>query len=171
MFKHTVKYTGFDNVEHTEDLYFHMMVPDFADLEFNPTFDGSLSEFIKETMRSGEGEKIYTIFKMLVVNSYGRRSADMTRFDKKAEWTEQFLNSLAWEQFFLWLTDDKTGHKNAEAFWNGIFPETLRDKVVEIEGEDGRAKKSLRNMSREELEAAFLAKTSPEAKVIEGSAS
>lgn len=156
MFKHTVTYVDFNNKPHTEDIYFHMMVPEFADLEFNPTFDGSLSEYIKQTMRTSEGQKIFILFKMLVVNSYGRRTEDGARFIKKPEYSEEFLNSLAWEQFFLWLTDDP---KNAEAFWNGIFPEAMRDKVESLEGEQtALGKKNVSDLSREELEALFLAK-------------
>lgn len=152
MFKTTVTYLDFNDKPHVEDLYFHMMVPEWVDLEFNTEFDGSLSDYIKEAMKSGDGQKIYTFFKMMVVNSYGRRSEDGSEFIKKPEFSEKFLNSPAWEQFFLWLTDDTNGHKNAEAYWNGILPEAMRDKVKELEEAQGVAeKKDLKDMSKEEL--------------------
>ena len=151
MFKRTVTYHDFNNKPHVEDLYFHMMTPEWADLEFNPTFDGSLSTYIKSAMTSGEGEKVYTFFKMMVVNSYGRRSEDGAEFIKKPEFTERFLNSPAWEQFFLWLTDDP---KNAEQFWNGIFPEALKDKVEALEASQSGNKK-IQDMSKEELLALY----------------
>lgn len=147
MFKHHVTYRDFNNKPHNEDLYFHMMAPELADLEFNTTFDGSLSTYIKDAMTSGEGLKIYTFFKMLVVNSYGRRSEDGADFIKRPEFTEKFLNSPAWEQFFLWLTDDPN---NAELYWNGIFPEALKNKVNELEAARTSSKR-LQDMSKEEL--------------------
>jgi hypothetical protein len=147
VFNHPVTYHDFNGQPHNEELFFNMMTPEMADLEFNPMFEGSLAEYIKTAMKSGEGQKIYTFFKMLVVNSYGRRSEDGARFLKKAEWTEEFLNSPAWEQFFLWLTDDP---KNAEKFWNGIFPEAIKGRVGELESVQTGAKK-LQDMSKEEL--------------------
>lgn len=147
MFRHPVTYIDFNGKPHNEDLYFNMMAPEMADLEFNPTFDGSLASYVKDAMTSGEGQKIYTFFKMMVVNSYGRRSEDGADFIKKPEFTEKFLNSPAWEQFFLWLTDDP---KNAETYWNGIFPEALKDKLDAIEASQPGGKK-LQDMTREEL--------------------
>lgn len=169
MFKHSVVYVDYNGVPHNEDLYFHMMVPEFVDLEYNPSFDTSLSDYIKQEMGSGENRKVYTVFKLLVVNSYGRRSADGANFSKKAEWTEEFLNSQAWEQFFLWLTEGTEG-KNGQIFFNEIFPQSMRDQIAEKEKAQAEAtgnsvavqqaapKKTMSQMSREELEAAFLAK-------------
>lgn len=157
MFTTSVTYVDFNDKPHNEKLYFHMMVPEYADLQFNPTFDGSLSDYIKEAMLSGEGQKIYTFFKMMVVNAYGRRSEDGANFRKNPQWTEDFLNSRAWEQFFLWLTDDP---KNAEAFWNGIFPEAMREKVESIEGEKSIEKKKLTELTQAELVELLQKKTS-----------
>lgn len=146
MFSRTVTYNNFNEVEVQEDLYFNMLVPEFADLEFNPTFEGSLSDYIKTAMENGDGQKVYTFFKLMIVNSYGRRTADGSEFHKKAEWTEKFLNSRAYEEFFLWLVGDP---KNAEKFWHGIVPQKLIDKVEELEANS--SKKKLKDLSREEL--------------------
>lgn len=169
MFKTTVQFKDFNDNNVTEDLYFHMLAPEFADLQFNPTTGGDLSKYIKEAMRSGDGQKIYTFFKLLVVNSYGRRSEDGSKFIKKAEFSEEFLNSRAWEQLFLWLTDDP---KNAESFWNGIFPEAMRDKVRELEEKQGAAKKELRELTKEDLVKMLQEKTAGgSVQVIDSSAS
>lgn len=159
MFKHSVVYTDFNGTPHNEDLYFHMMVPELADFEFNMSFDTSLSDYIKEGFGSNDGRKVHTVFKLLVVNSYGRRSEDGSKFSKKPEWTQEFLESPAWEQFFLWLTDTPDG-KNGQAFFNGIFPEAMQAQVEEmrkkqeaVSGTPAPAKPNLSNMTREELEA------------------
>lgn len=169
MFKKTVVYKDFNEKEHTEDLYFHLMSPEIADLQFNVTFEsaGGLSDYIREAMKSGDGQKVYTFFKLMIVNSYGRRSDDGSRFIKKTDFTEDFLNSNAYEAFFMWLLENP---KNAESFWTGIMPDSLKEKVAEIEQDN--PKKALRDMTREELEAAFLAKLGAgnHAKVIDTSA-
>lgn len=149
MFTIQVAYEDLNGKKHNEQLYFHMMVPEWADLEFNATFDGSMSDYVKDAMQSGEGAKIYTLFKMLVANSYGRRTEDGAFFQKDPKWTEEFLNRPGWEQFFLWLTDDP---KNAQKFWEGIFPAAMQEKVAELEKAQGKTKeKRLSELTKEEL--------------------
>ncbi len=151
MFTTTVTYKDFNDKSHTEKLYFHMMAPEFADLEFNPTFEGGLGDYVRSAMKSGDGQKVYTFFKLMIVNSYGRRSDDGARFSKNSEWTEEFLNSNAYEEFFMWLISDAN---NAEQFWNGIVPEKLREKVEEISGsQTGNENKRIQDLSKEELVA------------------
>lgn len=152
MFSKVVQYEDHNGNAREESLHFHIMAPEFVDLEFNPTFEGGLGNYVQEAMRSGDGQKVYTFFKLLIVNSYGRRSADGAEFDKDPAWTEKFLNSLAYESFFLWLVDDP---KNAETFFNGIMPKKLLEKAKEAQLE---SKKDPRSMSLEELQAAYQAK-------------
>lgn len=153
MYKKTVTYKDFNNDEHTEDLYFNIMAPEMADLEFNPTFEeeGGLGEYVKIAMSTGEGRKVYTFFKLMIVNSYGRRSADGATFAKNEKFTEEFLNSRAYEEFFMWLVEDP---KNAEGFWNGIMPEKLIEHAAAVENKQPAGKKrKISEMTRDELVA------------------
>lgn len=149
MFKTTVKYKDFNDKPHVEDLYFHMMAPEFADLQFNTSFDshGGMSDFIRHAMQAGDGQKIYTFFKLMIVNSYGRRSEDGSEFVKSPAFTEKFLNSRAYEEFFMWLITDP---QNAEKYWNGIIPEKLAEQAAQIQDANA-GKKALTDMTREEL--------------------
>lgn len=161
MFKHSVTYVDFNGAPHNEDLYFNLMTPEIADLEFNPMFGGSLGDYIREGMKSGQGQRIYTVFKMLVVNSYGRRSEDGARFSKKPEWTEEFLNSPAWEQFFLWLTEKEDG-SNGQAFYTGIVPPALQAQAeVMAKQSSASGQKSLTELSQAELIALLEKKQLP----------
>lgn len=145
MFKTTVTYKDFNDKQHTEDLYFHIMTPELADLNFNAEFDDDMGVYIREAMTSGNMRKIYVLFKLLIVNSYGRRSEDGSKFTKNQEWTEEFLNSRAYEEFFVKLIEDA---KFAESFWKGIMPERLLEQSAEIEAE---TKKKPIDMSKDEL--------------------
>lgn len=150
MFKHTVTYNDFNGVQHVEDLYFHIMVPEFADLQFNPNFDGDMAEYIKEAMRSDEAQKVYTFFKLMIVNSYGRRVENGAEFYKKSEWTERFLNSLAYEEFFIWLIVDPN---NGADFFNALVPPRMVEMIAAAE-EKKPAEEKLKkpqDMTKEEL--------------------
>lgn len=155
MFVKEITYKDFNDKPHTEKLHFHMMAPEMADLEFNTVFEtgpdgkGGLGDYVREAMNSGDGRKVYTFFKMMIVNAYGLRSEDGSRFSKKPEFTEAFLNSRAYEEFFMWLVGDP---KNAEAFWLGIMPERLAEIADQLENDsEGKPKKHIKDMSREEL--------------------
>lgn len=149
MFKHTARYTNFDGEKKNEDIYFHISTPEMADLEFNPTFeeDGGLGDYVKKAMTSGDNRKVYTFFKLMMANSYGRRTDD-GEFMKKPEWTEKFLNSLAYEDFFIWLMSSP---KNAEKFWNAIMPERMNELTAAVAEAGGISKKNINELSREDL--------------------
>jgi hypothetical protein len=64
------------------------------------------------------------------------------------------MQTRAYEEFFLWLVLDP---KNAEKFWLGIMPERLAQQAEEME-KASTGKKSLAEMSKEELVALMQAK-------------
>jgi hypothetical protein len=163
VFKYVANYKDFNGKAHTEELYFHLMVPEFVDLQFNPMFDGDMGEYIKETMRTSEGQKIYVFFKLLMVNSYGRRTEDGAGFTKSEAWTNEFINSLAYEDFFVWIISNP---KNAEGFYQGIMPEKMDQVmalVAEQQAQTGEVKKNVRDLSHEELVKLYEAKVSGKA--------
>lgn len=153
MFKHTVTYKDFNGGEHVEDLYFHLSTPDMLDLQFNPQVDGDLDKFIQAGIKSGEGQKLWLIFKLLVANSYGRRSSDGATFSKKPEYTEEFFNSPAFEKFIEWLLLDSPDGKHGKEFYNAIMPERLQGASLEQiqQQESDQPKKKLTELSREDL--------------------
>lgn len=169
MFKHTVKYSDFNGKTVVEDLYFHLSTPEMLDLQFNPMVDGDFDKFIKNGVSSREGRKLWTIFKLLIVNSYGRRSEDGSRFVKKEEFTEEFLNSPAFEKFFEWLLLDSPDGKHGKEFYNAIMPERIRGDLADLEKTaESEGKKKLSEMSHEELQKLYLEAIRNKPKGIEG---
>ena len=150
MFSKDITFEDFNGVPRSERFYFNMMVPEIADLNFDARVGKDLSSFMKDTVKSNDGERIYTFFKLLVICSYGRRSEDGAAFRKKSEWTEDFLASKAWEQLFLWLSDPNQGDKNLGAFWTGIFPPELMARAEALEGINNTGK-PVEELSKEEL--------------------
>lgn len=157
VFKYTAHYTDFNGKDCVKDLYFHMMAPEMVDLEFNPMVNGSMSDFVKNAFKENDGAKIYVFSKLMIVNSYGKRSDDGSSFIKKPEYTEEFINSPAYEAFFLWLTLEDPSGGHMQKFWEGIVPDRVMKQVQELEAaaEKQPDKKTIQDMTKEEIVALF----------------
>lgn len=146
MYERKVRFKDFNGNDHVETLYFHLFGPDIAELGFDPVFrfkfKRGFGAYIDEIGRSGGQAKIFALYKLLVVSSYGRRSEDGDRIFKKTEFTTDFLSSQPYEEFIAWLLNDT---KNAEEFWNGIVPEWLAKRFVSTN-------RQLLDLSTDELE-------------------
>ena len=121
-----IKYTDFNGVEREEEFMFNLTEAEITEMEL--TTDGGLSDSIKKIISAQDTPEIIKTFKMLLLKSYGEKSADGRRFIKSEELTEAFTQTNAYSQFFMELaTDDKA----AIAFINGIIPDSMRERVVE----------------------------------------
>ena len=121
-----IKYTDFNGVEREEEFMFNLTEAEITEMEL--TTDGGLSDSIKKIISAQNTPEIIKTFKMLLLKSYGEKSADGRRFIKSEELTEAFTQTNAYSQLFMELaTDDKA----AIAFINGIIPDSMRERVAE----------------------------------------
>ena len=121
-----IKYTDFNGAEREEEFMFNLTEAEITEMEL--TTDGGLSDSIKKIISAQDTPEIIKTFKMLLLKSYGEKSADGRRFIKSEELTEAFTQTNAYSQFFMELaTDDKA----AIAFINGIIPDSMRERVAE----------------------------------------
>ena len=121
-----IKYTDFNGVEREEEFMFNLTEAEITEMEL--TTDGGLSDLIKKIISAQDTPEIIKTFKMLLLKSYGEKSADGRRFIKSEELTEAFTQTNAYSQLFMKLaTDDKA----AIAFINGIIPDSMRERVAE----------------------------------------
>ena len=121
-----IKYTDFNGVEREEEFMFNLTEAEITEMELMT--DGGLSDSIKKIISAQDTPEIIKTFKMLLLKSYGEKSADGRRFIKSEELTEAFTQTNAYSQLFMELaTDDKA----AIAFINGIIPESMRERVAE----------------------------------------
>lgn len=122
-----IKYTDFNGVEREEEFMFNLTEAEIAEMEL--TTDGGLSDSINKIVSAQDIPEIIKTFKMLLLKSYGEKSADGRRFIKSEELTEAFTQTNAYSQLFMELaTDDKAG----VAFINGIIPDSMRERVAEV---------------------------------------
>ena len=125
-----IKYTDFNGLEREEEFMFNLTEAEITEMEL--TTDGGLSDSIKKIIAAQDTPEIIKVFKMLLLKSYGEKSADGRRFVKSDKLSEEFSQTNAYSQLFMKLaTDDKA----AVAFINGIIPESMRERVAENDSE------------------------------------
>ena len=121
-----IKYTDFNGLEREEEFMFNLTEAEITEMEL--TTDGGLSDSIKKIIAAQDTPQIIKVFKMLLLKSYGEKSADGRRFVKSEKLSEEFAQTNAYSQLFMKLaTDDKA----AVAFINGIMPDSMQEKAAE----------------------------------------
>ena len=121
-----IKYVDFNGVEREEEFMFNLTEAEITEMEL--TKDGGLSDSIKKIIAAQDTPQIIETFKMLLLKSYGQKSADGRRFIKSEELSKEFTQTNAYSQLFMELAYDD---KAAVAFINGIIPESMRERVAE----------------------------------------
>lgn len=124
MLKKTITYTDYNDNERTEDFYFNISKAELTEMELSTV--GGLTELIEKIVNTQDGPKLVKIFKDLVLNAYGEKSADGKRFVKTEEIRNAFAQTEAYSELFMELATDANA---ASAFINGIMPKDL-DKTV-----------------------------------------
>ena len=120
-----IKYTDFNGLEREEEFMFNLTEAEITEMEL--TTDGGLSDSIKKIIAAQDTPQIIKVFKMLLLKSYGEKSADGRRFVKSDKLSEEFAQTNAYSQLFMKLaTDDKA----AVAFINGIIPDSMQEKAT-----------------------------------------
>lgn len=99
MYKKTITYTDFNGTERTEDFYFHMTQAEILKMEYSQ--EGGMTNVIQKIIETEETTKLLPLFETVVRMSYGKRSVDGRHFEKKPEYTDQFLASEAYSNMFI----------------------------------------------------------------------
>lgn len=120
MLKKTVTYTDYNGVERTEDFYFNLSKAEVAEMELS--VDGGLSQMLENIVKSKDNKQIISMFKDIVLKSYGEKSMDGKRFVKSDELREAFSQTEAYSEIFIELA---LNEQTAAEFVNGILPANL----------------------------------------------
>lgn len=125
MFKDTVTYVDFDGNERTEDLYFNLTKAEVVILE--NSVSGGLQRRLEAIVKSNDNVQIIENFVEIIKKSYGIKSDDGKRFIKSDEISEEFMQTGAYEEFFMKLISDE---EYAAKFINGIAPSGISDADI-----------------------------------------
>ena len=140
MLKKTVTYEDFDGNQRTEYLYFNLTrteATEFA-LELPDNVTNSITEndtdeqVAKNFVEQIGGKGVFEFIKKLVLKS---KSLDGRRFIKKPELTEEFSQTLAYDQFIMDLMQNEVA---AAEFVNAVIPASLAEKVQTMRGNNAQ---------------------------------
>lgn len=126
MLKKTITYTDYNGVDRTEDFYFNFTKAELTEMDLGTT--GGMSEMIKNIIASKDVPTLIKLFKKLVLDAYGEKSADGKRFIKSPELSTAFSQTEAYSQLFMELATDDN---KAADFINGIIPSDVAKSVAE----------------------------------------
>ena len=111
-------YRDYDGNERTEDFYFNLTKAEITEMEMSR--DGGLVKMIEKIVAEQDVKRIIEIFKDLILDAYGEKSADGRRFIKNAEIKEAFSQTEAYSDLFMELASNADA---AAEFVNGIIPQ------------------------------------------------
>lgn len=126
MIKKTITYTDYNEVERTEDFYFHLTKAEVMKMQMGTT--GGLAEMIQRIVAAQDMPTIIATFEDMVLKSYGVKSPDGKQFIKNDELRTAFAQTEAYSQLFMELALD--ADKAAE-FVNGIMPPDVQKDLAE----------------------------------------
>lgn len=120
MLKKTIAYEDYNGVNRKEDYYFNLSKAEVMEMEMGTT--GGMAEMIRRIVAAQDTPTLISIFKDLILKSYGEKSMDGKRFIKSKELSEAFSQTEAYSILFMELATDAGA---ASDFVNGIMPADL----------------------------------------------
>ena len=132
MFKKTIKYKDFFGDERTEDFYFNMNKAEVVEWQYS--VNGDINRLFEKIVNDGDQSLLVNMIKDLIRRSYGERSIDGKRFEKKRNGQflfDDFEQTMAYEALFMELIQDE---KAAAEFINGLMPPDL---VAQMAAQNG----------------------------------
>ena len=127
MYKKTITYNDYNDLERTEDFYFNLSKAELMEMQL--TTEGGFVEKIKAIAKAKDTPTLTKIFKNLILASYGEKSDDGKRFVKSDEITKAFTETEAYSILFMELISDS---ESAAEFVNNIIPSDLKVSDEEI---------------------------------------
>ena len=118
MLKKTITYTDFDGNQRTEDHYFNLTETELVFWQMETP--GGLKAKLEQIMVAGDTPKLMMEFKDIIKRTYGRKSADGRKFEKSDEITQDFMSSLAYNEFIMEMVTSDTA---ASDFINAVVPD------------------------------------------------
>lgn len=126
MIKKTITYTDFNDKKQTEDFYFNLTKSELTEMQVS--VGEGMNVLIEKITKAQDMKEIFSLFKKIVIASYGIKSEDGKHFRKSVEISDDFISSPAFDEFFMSIANDADV---AAEFVKGIMPQDLAGKVEE----------------------------------------
>lgn len=131
MYTETITYTDYKGVERTEEFFFDLNESEITEMELSE--EGGLSSLIEKVVKAKDTPTLISLFKKLILASYGEISADGRRFAKDPELSKQFTQTKAYNKLFMKLATDE---KAAANFINNVIPQEIANKAKATSSEN-----------------------------------
>lgn len=115
MFKQHIAYIDFNGVERKEDFYFHLSLPEVTRLEAE--IGRPMNDHVNDLVANQDMKMLIDFLEKMILNSYGRKTADGKSFQKSKELKLEFEYSQAYAEFFEMLL---TNPELAKKFGEGV---------------------------------------------------
>lgn len=120
-----IKYEDFNGEEREEDFYFNLTKTELV--KWNLSTTGGLEQLMKRIVDTKDSTKLLEIFDEIISRAYGVRSDDGKRFIKSKELTEEFRETLAYDQLFMNFMQNPDDYV---AFLKGIVPADIASDIA-----------------------------------------
>lgn len=155
MFKRTITYKDLDGNTLTEDFYFHYSTAEATELK--TVLGDNMQDRIKALIAAEDAKAVIKIFRGVIADSVGKKSANGKSFLKTDELRDEFMGSDAYSEMLLWLLSDQN---NMAQLINGLFPTNFNERVVALAEAHGGNKITV-DLPKEEVLAPNLKNLGP----------
>ena len=121
MYVKEIEYTDFNGVTRKEKFYFNLTKAEVLDMELGKT--GGLTEYIHKILEAQDTPSIMSLFRTLLLKSYGVKSDDGRRFIKNDQVRADFEQTQAFSDLYMLLALDDN---EASKFVNAIVPADMK---------------------------------------------
>ncbi|WP_407450009.1 hypothetical protein [Fibrobacter sp.] len=114
----TITYKDYNGNERTEKFYFNLTEAELSQMQYS--VKGGLGEYVQRIAEAQDETTLISIFKDLILKSYGEKSLDGRRFIKEnGRLAAEFAETEAFSNLFMSLARNTD---EAIEFFNGIVP-------------------------------------------------
>lgn len=138
MLKKTIKYVDYNGNEQADDCYFNLSKAELTEMEFSKA--GGFENHIARVMEEKDTKEIFNIFKEIILQSYGRKSADGKQFVKRIVKNgetiylrDEFEQSEAFSELMMELMSG--GAEAFAEFINALIPKELAAEIAKQQAE------------------------------------
>lgn len=124
MFKHTIKFTDYDDVEREEDYYFNLSKAELMRMEMSQY--GGMEALLQKIVKEQDTKRVYNMFEEIVQKAYGVKSDDGKQFIKNEEILNRFVQSEAYSELIMQMLNDPDF---ANKFIRGCFPKDIQAEM------------------------------------------
>lgn len=128
MLRKEVEYKDFDGNDRKDVLWFHLNEVEITEMDLETS--GGLVKYMESIIDTNDVNQLITIFKDLLIRSYGERSMDGKHFYKDDKIRNEFVSSAAYPVLYMEMVSDAD---KAVEFINGIVPPNIREQMAKIE--------------------------------------